>query len=64
MIAFEELNGEGSDTVFHAYNTVSKALHDQINRTQTVGLRASDLATIMHGVSEAGSVRADPIVPR
>ena len=27
-------------------------------RTQTVGLRASDLDTIMHGVAEAGSVRA------
>ena len=26
--------------------------------TQTVGLRASDLDTIMHGVAEAGSVRA------
>ena len=26
--------------------------------TQTVGLRASDLNTIMHGVADAGSVRA------
>ena len=26
--------------------------------TQAVGLRASDLATTMHGVAEAGSVRA------
>ena len=26
--------------------------------TQTVGLRASDLDTVMHGVAEAGSVRA------
>ena len=26
--------------------------------TQTVGLRASDLDTIMHGGAEAGSVRA------
>ena len=28
MIAFEELNDEGSDTVFHAKNTVSKSHHD------------------------------------
>ena len=34
-------------------------VHDQNIHTQTVGLRASDLDTIiMHGVAEAGSVRA------
>ena len=58
MIAFEELNDDGSNTVFHASNTVGKSLHDQNIHTQTVGLRAPDLDTIMHGVAEAGSVRA------
>ena len=35
-----------------------KCLHDQTIHTKTVGLRASDLDIIMHGVAEAGSVRA------
>ena len=39
--------------MFHAWNTVSKSLHDQTIRTKTVGLRASDLHTIVHGVAEA-----------
>ena len=34
IIAFEELNDEGSDTVFHAENTVSKSLHDHFTHTE------------------------------
>ena len=36
----------------------SAGLHGQTLHTQKVGLRASDLDTIMHGVAEAGSVCA------
>ena len=43
IIAFEELNDEGSDTVFHAENTVSKSLHDHYTHRDTIDLRASDL---------------------
>ena len=51
-IAFDQLNDAGSDTVFHALNTVSKSLHDETIHTKTVGPRSSDLDPIMHGVSE------------
>ena len=44
--------------MFHAWNTVSKSLHDQTVHTQTAGLRAWDLDTNMHGAAEADSVRA------
>ena len=44
--------------MFHAYNTASKSLHGPTIDTQTVGLRASDLNTIMHDIADAGSVRA------
>ena len=42
------LNDEDNDTtVFHAYNTASKSLHDHhYTHRGTVGLRASDLNTI------------------
>ena len=46
MTAFEELNDEGSDTVFHAYNTVSKSLHYHVTHRDTAGLRASDLDNV------------------
>ena len=36
--------------MFHDYNTVSNSLHDQTIHTKTVGLRASDLHPIMHGL--------------
>ena len=43
IITFEELNDEGSDTVFHAQNAVSKSLHDHYTHRDAAGLRASDL---------------------
>ena len=48
LIAFEEMNEDGSDIVFHAENTVSKSLHDDYtipgtHTRDTVGRRASDL---------------------
>ena len=37
VIAFEELNDEGSDTtVFRAWNTVSTSLHDQTTQRQSI----------------------------
>ena len=57
-VGFEELNNEGSNTGFHAKNTVSTSFHDQTIHAQIVGLRAPDIGTVMHGVAEADSVRA------
>ena len=49
---------------FTTLNTVSKYLHNQTKHTETVGSRASDLDTIMHGVAGAGSVRAFQLLRR
>ena len=50
-MAFEELNDEGSDTVFHVKNTVSKSLHDHYTHRDTVGLRVSHLDMVSYACS-------------
>ena len=62
-MAFEELKGEGSDTVFHAQNAVNKSLQDQIIYTDSwsasIGPRYYNACE-----AEAGTVRASQRVRR
>ena len=53
IIAFEELSDRGSDTLQYRQQLFPRSLC-----MQTVGLRATDVDTIMHGVAEAGLARA------